>query len=47
MSLIKLGVINRRSYMTHPSDKTIIYSTMTDGIKINSITVRDVKIVLQ
>ena len=31
----------------HPSDKAIIYSTMTDGIKINSITVRDVKIVLQ
>ena len=31
----------------HPIDKTIIYSTMTDGIKINSITVRDVKIVLQ
>ena len=45
---LKASRVRRIQHVSaHPSNKTIIYSTMTDGIKINAITVRDVKIVLQ
>ena len=45
---LKVGRVRRFHHVAaHPGDKTIIYSTMTNGIKINLITTRDFKMVLE